>query len=72
VRPVRAACDVIVHQLSTASTYRPHHPQGTLLHRIVRDHFATLRELSVDPDEPTSGLPEFVQHEFENSSTQCP
>ncbi len=62
----------MVQPLSSSYTYRPRSPQGTLLHRIVRDHFATLRERSVDPDEPSSGLPEFVQNEFENSSTQCP
>jgi len=46
-------------------TYIPRHPQGTLLHRIVRDHYVTLRELSIHPDDPTSGLPEFVDKEFE-------
>ena len=35
------------------------------MHAIVREQFETLRELSVDPDDAGSGLPDFVVHEFE-------
>ena len=64
----RAARNAVVYplyQLSSANRYRPRSPQGTLLHRIVREHFATLREVSIDPDQPDSGLPAFVVKEFE-------
>jgi hypothetical protein len=50
---------------ATLPVYRPREPQGTLLHRIVREHYATLRELSINPDDPSSGLPEFIDKEFE-------
>ena len=51
-----------------AATYQPRAAEGTVLHRVVRDHLETfLREVADRTD--GGGLPRFVEREFREFPT---
>jgi hypothetical protein len=44
--------------------YRPRSPEGTVLHRVVREHLATFLEEARANSAHGYGLPGFVEREF--------
>jgi hypothetical protein len=54
------------HALPKYDDYAARDPSSSLLHKLVCEHFSTLKELSNDHDDPSSGLPAFVVKEFES------
>ena len=47
---------------AASASYERRDPESGLLHRVIREHFATLREL--EREDEGSGLPVFVENEF--------